>query len=92
MHKHLVSKKKAKAICGALFLVGLAISFTGACARHHARRRHSLALRQFFLKDTTRAVSPPSLLVFHHRYLQILSVFFPLSSVGAIISSSANIL
>ncbi len=31
MHKHLVSKKKAKALCGALFLVGLAIlSFTGA--------------------------------------------------------------
>ncbi|MFI5333946.1 MAG: hypothetical protein ACHQT8_02120 [Chlamydiales bacterium] len=29
MYKHLVSKKKAKAICGALFLVGLAIlSFT----------------------------------------------------------------
>ena len=30
MHKHLVSKKKAKAICGALFLVGLAIlSYVG---------------------------------------------------------------
>lgn len=31
MHRHLISAKKAKALCGALFLVGLAIlSYTGA--------------------------------------------------------------